>query len=222
MIIRYQKTEKIGDHSTTSILTVKDADSSSLDKVLKYFEPHESQQQIAIRNAQDEPKVESLPSNNDTDFVIKKRVEKDVVEEILAKGFCKQSKSAKWVDPTVLKHPEGNVVKKADVVQGPRKTVPLTGSTKGGFSIGELLGKPADEPKENPNVRELEDGLRLYRTKWDCPGCGNRVDRFSAATNEYVKCRDCGKKAKVEQSTTQFLEEDNDGYFFVAHMPLEV
>ena len=211
MIIRYQKTEKLGDYSTTSILTIKEADPSSLDKVLKYFEPQESQQHIAIRGAKDEPEF-------NPDFSIKK----EAVAEMIAEQVVTKTEAKKEATPTVLKHPEGKVIKKADVVQRPRKTVPLTGSTKGAFSIGELLGKAPEEPKENLNIRVLEDGLRLYRTKWDCPGCGNSVDRFSADTNEYVKCRDCGTKSKIEQSTDRFLEEDKDGYYFHADKPLEV
>lgn len=208
MIIRYQKTDKIGDHSTTSVLTVKDADPSSLDKVLKYFEPQESQQQIAIHNAQTEPK----PSQDEPEFNQDFSINKGSVTETFAKESA----------PAVLKHPEGNVLKKAEVVQGPRKTVPLTGSTKGAYSIGDLLGKIVEEPKENRNIRHTDDGLRLYRTKWTCPGCGQVADRFNADTNDYVKCRDCGTKAELQPSTERFLEEDKDGYYFHADKPLEV
>lgn len=206
MIIRYQTTEKIGDHSTTSILTVKDADQSSLDKVLKYFEPQVSQQEIAIQSQQPQPQPKSEPMNVD--------IAREVVTNELVRKY-NESDEGKSLNG-------GQVIKKAQIVQGPKKTVPLTGSMKGAFSIGELLGKSTEEPKENPNIRTTEDGLRLYRTKWTCPGCGSKADRFNADTNDYVKCRQCGTKSELQPSTDRFLEEDKDGYLFHADKPLEV
>ena len=88
-------------------------------------------------------------------------------------------------------------------------------------SIGEIIGK-----ENSTNLRELEDGQKLYQTGYWC-SCGHEGKRFIPATNYYTKCHQCGEKLLVEPATLDADENgipfaDANGNFYIAREKYEI
>lgn len=195
MIIRYRKAEKIGDHAVTSILTIQDADQESLDKVLKYFEPKVSQQELAVSYAPSEPQPK--PQKDDIEFNpdMSIKVEKKPIKlEDVAKNIVK------------------SLPKKFEEKEEPKasrpKRLPL-------LRTNLTEQKP---PELDENMRMFGDVVH-YRVKAACPSCGNTRDHWSRSYNSFVKCHECGLKIEQEPATPNLLESDKDGYYFHASKP---
>lgn len=203
MIIRYRKAEKIGDHAVTSILTIQDADQASLDKVLKYFEPEVSQQELAVSSAPSEPQPK--PQKDDIEFNPDMSIKKEAVNEMIVEKLTHKTEAKKEAAPTVLKHPEGKVIKKDDVKHSRPKRLPL-------LRTNLTEQKP---PELDENMRMFGDVVH-YRVKAACPSCGNTRDHWSRSYNSFVKCHECGFKIEQEPATPNSLESDKDGYYFHA------
>ncbi|WP_150284140.1 hypothetical protein [Rummeliibacillus sp. TYF-LIM-RU47] len=100
------------------------------------------------------------------------------------------------------------------------RQLPLIGSAKS------LTQKPFDNLAENlpqspqSGVRETENGLKLYKSHYMCPACGNEGTRYNRESNWYMKCHDCDTKIAQEAATFELdindiPVPDKDGNFFV-------
>ena len=194
MIIRYRKAEKIGDHAVTSILTIQDADQASLDKVLKYFDPEVSQQELAVSSAPSEPQPK--PQKDDIEFNpdMSIKVEKKPIKlEDVAKSIVK------------------SLPKKVEVKEEPKASRPKRLPLLRG-SVNEQ-DNPDDE-----NMRTISD-VPHYRVKVDCPKCGVQPDGWGRSYNRFIKCYECGTKLEQQPATSNKLNADEDGYYFHASQP---
>lgn len=113
------------------------------------------------------------------------------------------------------------IMKKEQPRQTLTKTLPkIDDERRMNVSIGEIIGK------ENfSNVRESEDGQKLYQTGYWC-NCGHEGKRYIPETNDYTKCHQCGEKLLVEPATLDDDEygipvADKDGNFFIAREKYE-
>lgn len=71
---------------------------------------------------------------------------------------------------------------------------------------------------ENIRFTDAQPPVPLYLSKYDCPTCGHKGNRYSVETNKYLKCHECDSQLMLEKTRpmTEYMESDEDGYFFKA------
>ncbi|AMW98427.1 hypothetical protein [Rummeliibacillus stabekisii] len=99
------------------------------------------------------------------------------------------------------------------------RQLPLIGSTK------TLTQKPFETLSDaaglpQTNIRETDNGLKLYKSHYMCPACGNEGTRYNRESNWYMKCHDCDTKiaqeaATFEKDINDIPVPDKDGNFFI-------
>lgn len=115
---------------------------------------------------------------------------------------------------------EGVAIPKNDIASKPKhsRQLPLVGATKTlSHKPFEVLG---EQQAKSSDIRETEEGYKLYKSHYFCPQCGNEGNRYNRESNRYMKCHDCGTKITQEAATFETDElgvplPDKGGNFFI-------
>lgn len=104
---------------------------------------------------------------------------------------------------------------------GQTRKLPIINENRGSFPMEDVVKitkkETADPIHWKTGIKHDEDGTKRYRTRYQCPLCGNRGNQYEYEENKFTKCHNCEAKLKIEPATKNgFPERDGFGNFFVA------
>lgn len=136
------------------------------------------------------------------------------------RSFCTMLKSKGSIRPQPVK---AEPMKKSE----PVKVAEITPMNSVAATTPAVAQQPAKQTKlvsnttgiTNIKFSEGEFPIPLYLAKYECPVCADKGTRFSGETNKYLKCRSCDSQLVLEKTMpgAEFMESDEDGYFFKAN-----
>lgn len=120
-------------------------------------------------------------------------------------------------------------------IVGQTRKLPIISENRGSFPLEDVakITKKKDAPCTSDQekkqetadpihwktgIKHDEDGTPRYRTRYECPLCGNRGNQYEYKENKFTKCHNCNAKIKIEPATKKgFPDRDAFGNFYVAN-----
>ncbi|MFJ5716552.1 hypothetical protein [Neobacillus sp. NPDC093127] len=98
------------------------------------------------------------------------------------------------------------------------RQLPL-GNDRNTFSLAETAKIKTDEQDTSfwETGIKLKEGIKCYRTRYDCPHCGNKGKRYLPFEEEIIACHSCESELKKRPAADSgFPDRDSFGNYFIA------